>query len=84
MSAFSPTSPFQVPDQKQMLVSRLMDQYQEAASRASGLATVGAPVSPSSGSKVNPKLGLTGVSIPRQVAWPQAHSFIPVRGGVGV
>lgn len=84
MSAFSPMQPFGAPDQKQQLVGRLMEQYQEAASRASGIATADASAQPSlgNGSTVNPRLGMTGFSLPRQVALPQAHPFIPVRGGV--
>lgn len=37
MSVFNVMSPFAAPDQKQMLLNRLMDQYGQAARRASGI-----------------------------------------------
>lgn len=53
MSAFNPTALYGAPDQKRALLDRLMQQYQQAASRAAGL----------QGGAATPQVG--GVSVAR-------------------
>ena len=86
MSAFNVVSPFDAPNQKQALIDRLMQQYQESATRAQGLQrTIGvAAPRPLSGG-ITPQRPVTPLTVttPRQVMLPQAHPFMPVRvGGV--
>lgn len=83
--------PFGAPGQKQQLIERLMQQYQESANRAQGLQramAVPSPFSPqntlSRGISPSPQAAMPiPVTTPRQVFLPQAHPFIPARvGGV--